>query len=184
MRRLQGEVRLNVMFVISYYAQGLGAERCTRVRLVAGTGARARGADEHVVLFLLAVCPGVLLLVDPGTVVLDGLAFERRGPIHGVLEVSPVDLARLLSVLLQQACKGGVFSRANVPRRGFFGSRATGMKARDLSRVNMYTDTDSRNSVLALSSFLCFAVAPRGGPIHPLPHYDVGTNMESYQRQE
>ena len=55
-----------------------------RVRLVARAGARARGADEHVVLLLLAVRPGVLLLVDPGAVVLDSLAFERRGPIHGV----------------------------------------------------------------------------------------------------
>ena len=66
------------------------------MQLVAGAGARARGADEHVVLLLLAVRHGVLLLVDPGAVVLDGLAFERRGPIHGVLVISPVDLARLL----------------------------------------------------------------------------------------
>ena len=49
-----------------------------RVRLVARAGARARGADEHVVLLLLAVRPGVLLLVDPGTVVLDGLAVDAN----------------------------------------------------------------------------------------------------------
>ena len=54
----------------------------SRVRLVAGAGARARGADEHVILLLLAIRPWILLRVDPGAVVLDGLAFEakRRGP--------------------------------------------------------------------------------------------------------
>ena len=63
-------------------AQGLGAERCTHVRLVAGAGARARGADEHVVLHLLAVLPAVLpLRPDPGAVALDDLAVgSRRGP--------------------------------------------------------------------------------------------------------
>ena len=68
-----------------------------RVRLVAGAGARARGADEHVVLHLLAVLFAVrCLLPDPGAVALDDLAVDRRGPIHGVLKISPVDLARLL----------------------------------------------------------------------------------------
>ena len=79
------------------YAQGLGAER-VRVRLVARAGARARGADEHVVLHLLAVLSAVLpLRKDPGAVALDDLAVgSRRGPIHGVLVISPVDLALLL----------------------------------------------------------------------------------------
>ena len=58
------------------YAQGLGAER-VRVRLVAGAGARARGADEHVVLLLPAVRPGILLLVDPGAVALDRVCCSR-----------------------------------------------------------------------------------------------------------
>ena len=49
--------------------------------------------------------------------------------------------------LLQQTCKGYVFSRANVPRRGFFGSRATEMKARDLARATLSTDTDSHNAL-------------------------------------
>ena len=44
------------------------------MRLVAGAGARARGADEHVVLLLLAVLPAVLSLrPDPGAVALDDL---------------------------------------------------------------------------------------------------------------
>ena len=52
-----------------------------RVRLVAGAGARARGADEHVVLHLLAVLFAVRrLLPDPGAVALDDLAVDRRGP--------------------------------------------------------------------------------------------------------
>ena len=52
-----------------------------RVRLVAGAGARARGADEHVVLHLLAVFFAVRrLLPDPGAVALDDLAVDRRGP--------------------------------------------------------------------------------------------------------
>ena len=67
-----------------------------RVRLVAGAGARARGADEHVVLHLLAVFFAVRrLLPDPGAVALDDLAVDRRLPRHGVLVISPV------SVLLQ-----------------------------------------------------------------------------------
>ena len=98
-----------------------------RVRLVARAGARARGADEHIVLHLLAVLFAVRVLPDPGAVALDDLAVDRRLPRHGVF----------------------------------------------------------RNSVLALSSsFLFFhPTEPRaGGSIHPLPHYDVGTNAVKGKR--
>ena len=66
------------------------------MRLVARAGARARGADEHIVLHLLAVLFAVRVLPDPGAVALDDLAVDRRLPRHGVLVISPVDLARLL----------------------------------------------------------------------------------------
>ena len=57
------------------------------MQLVAGAGARARGADEHIVLHLLAVLFAVRVLPDPGAVALDDLA---------------------VSVLLQQTCNLGL----------------------------------------------------------------------------
>ena len=59
-----------------------------RVRLVTGASARARGADEHIVLHLLAVLFAVRVLPDPGAVALDDLAVDRRLPRHGVLASS------------------------------------------------------------------------------------------------
>ena len=55
------------------------------MQLVARAGARARGADEHIVLHLLAVLFAVRVLPDPGAVALDDLAVDRRLPRHGVL---------------------------------------------------------------------------------------------------
>ena len=75
----------------------------SRVRLVAGAGARARGADEHVILLLLAIRPWILLRVDPGAVVLDGLAFERP-----VLENASASRARV-EIRVFRAWQGSVY---------------------------------------------------------------------------